>query len=1019
MKNKILALILLLPLMAYLIIFSVSMAVGVNIEIHACAIEITTPTENGILYVNYANSDDIFIHAEVLPTTAKNRDYYFKVEEIEDEDYCEASVDTQGRLSLGSLGSAKITVISNDGGFTDSILLIATSSKAVEVTPMLRNILGEVSLLKEVEGADYDYEMTLSSALKSSLLTANIYPATVSETDIHWTSEDPTICDVNEITGHLTPMTGGETYIQMRVPDAAHGEIEKRIKVTVDRIDFIDGIIVNGVHEDIYISKGDYSTSLYIETQDLSDINLLQNNFIAEYEFTEIATGKYKLDIVFEANVGDNVDIQLKLGNHGVFTQTIIFTDYLFSLYTAYHLSENNEIYQKLNTNVNYSVVAQVSSKGVEYSYELEDNGILTLQENNGYYTISTIGTGIANLTVIAYRNNEEISRIEKTIEVVEYVSSLAFEENAKSFGIGNVLAVGSQEIQNNEYVSSNTNLSLKVNKSRTTNSQESVILSSNNDECVGYNFVDGNASVYAKKDGNVIVYARWKYADYFNETIYTSIKLKTIQAGVKVDNYQELVKASKDGKKIVLTSSIMLGKKNATYQELVSMTSELPTDSDWQFYKNKGLQRPTVRYIVEFKNSVYGNGYEINADYITQAKDSTGMPLLFKGPLDFVSIANASVKAQDNIVFLIRTANIAIDNVVLKGCSDESLYENNTLNLAKLNYVGTTLEVSANARITNSRISNGRTAVRVYGGKARDNGSPIINDISEINVKEERVTVRIESSIITNAREFLVKLGSNTAIAAVGNTQSTFKVATLNKKDGTPYNMFANNLQDDYFVDNYLIADLTLKNCVLTGSGLFAIGIDTHFSGEMLNSAIDGLTMDYWTNCAATSLATALHFEGDVKIAEWKNIKNMDSSTLIETTGDVNPFLKLDISAMLKAVSAKNELYKNVITSIDGETYVHGGIACYGGGYNYANLDFSKYEGEAFKDYKINLTILADDSLDITDPINMQGKMLPLAAGYQDFRFMIYDNSANFNYAGQQKLMNEGNLFNWIKSAD
>lgn len=1019
MKNKILALILILPLMAYLIIFSVSMAVGVNIEIPVCAIEITTPTENGILYVNYANSDDIIINAEVLPTTAKNKNYYFKVEEIEDEDYCEASVDTDGRLSLGSLGSAKITVISYDGGFTDSILLIATSSKAIEVTPMLRNVLGEVSPLKEVDGADYDYELTVSSALKSSLLTANVYPATISETDIHWTSEDSTICDINEITGHMTPMTGGVTYIQMRVPDTAHGEIKKRIKVNVQRIEFNEGIIVNGVHEDIYMSNGDHSISLYIETQDESDINLLTNDSIATYEIIEIATKKYRLDIQFNENVGDSVDIQLKLGNQGVFTQTINFTDYIFSLYTSYHLSENNDIYQKLNTNVNYSIVSQVSSSGVEYSYELEDNGVVRLQENNGYYTLSAVNTGIARLTITATRNGVEISSIEKTIEVVEYVSYLAFEENAKSYGIGNVLAVGSQEIQNNEYVSSHTGFSLKVNKVKMLNNTENVILSSNNDEAVGYSIVDGNVSVYAKKDSNVIVYARWKYADYFNETIYTSIKLKTIGDGVKVDSHEELIKAGNDGKKIVLTSSIMLGKKNATYQELVSMTSEMQTDYDWQFYKNKGLQRPTVRYIVEFKNSVYGNGYEINADYITQAKDSTGVPLLFKGPLDFVSIANASVKAQDNIVFLIRTANIAIDNVVLKGCSDESLYENDALNLAKLNYVGTTLEVCSNARITNCRISNGRTAVRVYGGRARDNGSPIISDISEVNVKEERVTVRIESSIITNAREFLVKLGSNTAIAAVGNTQSTFKVATLNRKDGTPYNMFDNNLQDDYFVDNYLIADLTLKNCVLTGSGLFAIGIDTHFSGEMLNSAIDGLTMDYWTNCAATSLATALRFEGDVKIAEWKNIKNMDSSTLIETTGDVNPFLKLDISAMLKAVSAKNDLYKNVITNYDGETYVHGGIACYGGGYNYASLDFSKYEGEAFKDYKINLTILADDSLDITDPINMQGKMLPLAAGYQDFRFMIYDNSANFNYEGQQRLISEGNLFNWIKAAE
>ena len=69
----------------------------------------------------------------------------------------------------------------------------------------------------------------------------------------------------------------------------------------------------------------------------------------------------------------------------------------------------------------------------------------------------------------------------------------------------------------------------------------------------------------------------------------------------------------------------------------------------------------------------------------------------VFDGPLYFVSAGGvASVMAQDNIVFLVRTDGIVVDNVVLKGCKDESLYKDGKFELSYLNYTGTTLEIMA-----------------------------------------------------------------------------------------------------------------------------------------------------------------------------------------------------------------------------------------------------------------------------------------------------------------------------------
>lgn len=153
------------------------------------------------------------------------------------------------------------------------------------------------------------------------------------------------------------------------------------------------------------------------------------------------------------------------------------------------------------------------------------------------------------------------------------------------------------------------------------------------------------------------------------------------------------------------------------TEDELKKDVKKFTTTYDKTYLDNidKNDENKKVQYLIEFKNHVYGNGFEINADKFTQCKDATGLPKIFKGPLNFVAISSASVKGQDNISFLVRTDKVLINNVVLKGCSDDSLLEEDgQFNLSKLNYVGTTLEIAKSAKLLNSRVSNGRTVVRI-----------------------------------------------------------------------------------------------------------------------------------------------------------------------------------------------------------------------------------------------------------------------------------------------------------------
>ncbi|MEG2454096.1 MAG: hypothetical protein RSB20_04440, partial [Clostridia bacterium] len=746
--------------------------------------------------------------------------------------------------------------------------------------------------------------------------------------------------------------------------------------------------------------------------------NILSHRFDA----IEGSTTQYKLIINFAENHENKIVFNLKLQNENVSQSVeVTFSDYFFNIFNKYHTSLDNQIFQKQNSKVQYVVEENLVDENVTFKWNANNTNVLRLveQDNGRSCTIEALSEGECAITVSAFKGLEKLSEItvNKLITIVSPVTSLLIDKNSVTYGIGNMLAFGNTEIKSGSYVKikPEVNLLFKTPQGFKKYFGEDVVFESSDKSILQeYVTLDG-LKLNIIGNGIATLTAKWKYAEYFGDNVSASIAVNCVDNGVNVSSYADLKRATDDGKAVVLQKNIMLGKQNASIDELKLMACELPTNYNWKYYQNLEQARPSVKYLIEFKNNVHGNGFSIDADYITQAKDSVGKPKLFSGPLNFVAISTASVKAQDNIVFLVRKDNVLIDNVVLKGCSDESLSDAGQLNLSKLNYVGTTLELMGDTRITNCRINNGRNVVRIFGGDTT-NSTQIVKTASEVDVQKERVTVKIESCILSNAREFILKIGSNRAISSSGLTAADYKVATLNRLDGTPYNQFANNLADKGFVDNYLIADVTLKNSVLATSGLFSIGMETHFSGEMLGN---GSMISSWQGIAATSFATALRFEGDVKMLDWKIIENVDSSTLIETTGDAKPFLTLDIAKMLTKVFANggNE-YQQLLSKFDGKDYVHGGIAVYGGGYNYANFDFSKFDGEMPYDYKINLSILAEGITNQDDPLYLQGTMLPLAAGKQDFRFLIYGQNSKNNLQKQINMIADGSAYSWIMPA-
>jgi hypothetical protein len=183
---------------------------------------------------------------------------------------------------------------------------------------------------------------------------------------------------------------------------------------------------------------------------------------------------------------------------------------------------------------------------------------------------------------------------------------------------------------------------------------------------------------------------------------------------------------------------------------------------------------------------------------------------------------------------------------------------------------------------------------------------------------------------------------------------------------------------------------------------------MDSHFAGKALHSGksiigkfpqLSSLLIG-WDNLASTSYGTKLTFEGDVGLYNWKDIEDVDSSTLIEITGS-SAFNRMafDVKGMIEKIS-DNSSFKNIITKYNGKQYVHAGIAFYGGGKNYSV--FEAKNGTALNQYKISLSDVGRPELNI-------------AAGDEPFYFFLYDATSAFTPDVQAKKLASGEAYDCI----
>ena len=1024
MKYKVISLILIIPIVLMFCVFSAANIASLSISIPVSSVTVFHQMQEKI---NLAETDEFQINAQVLPRNATNKGLVYSYEAVNGYPLPNLSIDENGLVKASGYGVAKITVTTKDGAYKKSFLVEVTSTLASDII---------LSLSKT------DDIMIGDEFVVDCLIT----PQETLDRNVVFSSSNQSIVKIDSLSGECKAISSGKVTLKATLENGLNGKIEKTMDIVVlpnassSPITF-DGSI--GLTEKIY--SNDFSAVMEINFSSLYalGITLEKNDIILDYQTSKVESvelieisnnnGIYKFNVVIKGLNDDSFNLKASLNfeNYVGYISEINLEKVVDLNDIEINLSNFKNYIRKNSTN---SFKINILPKDFE-GYTLEvffEKENISLSKTGEIYYIRSSKVTSDKLIVNVLVEGEILKSFSENVDVLDPPTSINFSHNTENHGIEDLLTIANEKIVLNEQTEK---LEYKPNNhifDFTTEINTDYVEFSSSDESVA-KFENG--ALVILKEGKITITATELQSKLLGSLVSASLNLRCVN-GVEVSTYEQLVKATKENKQVVLVNDIMLGQELVRFNEdgtttilenrsesdclkiLSSELNEIETTGEWNYYKNNdeyqsGVAKdqktpPKINYIIKFTNNIFGNGYVLNANNITNLVDSTNSLYSFakfRGPLDLVAIPNASVKGQDNICF-IASDNVTINNVELVGANLRGL---DTTDLNQLNYTGTVLEVMGdNVKIVNSRIRNGRNCVRVFGKE---------------NNQNEKINVLIESCIISNAREFLIKMGTNAKLYGEFKQRDSINLANgiadekiweecspkiegfehFNKQslNENEYNALVDSyIQNEDFM-SLVKTNLTIKNCVLYTSGLFSIGLESSFAGP----ALDGgrwNSWDFnsygWRNIAGTSYPTMLNLEGSVRIYDWKDLSNIDSSTLIE--GGLFDF---NLSKMIEDLYSDGK-FTDIITEIGDNKYCHGGIVMYGGGKNYALIN-SNTQNE-----KLNNYVLSLDSLNTS-----LTTMLKYASGKEPFRLFIYGKNSQFNYYKQVADLQNGEAFNEI----
>ena len=963
MAKKILILILALPLILMISIFTTSNTVSSVIDIPVTGLDIIG---NDIVYLDLDNEEKYKVDYTVYPTNA-NQNVIFTTEEFGDSNLADLEY-RDGYIIPKSVGAAKVFFTTVDGGFKDSFVVYVYSDTIQAIEAKVENSKIYVGQTTKIE--------------------VNFIPSDAKDKLISYTSSNENVLTVDD-NGVVRGVGKGNAVISIK--SINNPSVEATVSISVLTED-----VLSLSHTEIYTWDKEGSLNLTIDSLVNYELSYQSNCGDFTVSFTEAdENGNLKANYAFKNDsfIGDvtlEITIKTELGLESTKTCIIHKTNDIMVSFEnqvqSYTDGSSNWLTFNLNPS-NANVNIALATKNIDDGNE-SDIISVTIVGKKIMLVANKPGACVLEL-IVTNKNNPEESKMIST-EIVVTPRTIAISESAKTYGIEGIKTIGGQnskEVSLTPVLGNNSSseilkyVSFESSDSDNVSIDKNGLISINDSQFEG--FVDF-ICVFSYKD--VVV----KSAPY---------RMRVIGQAVNVYSYLDLLKAVNNGQKVVLQNSIH---DDFGYDENGKVVySEIKSTYDCQYYDNTlNGDKAKIKILLNIRNDIYGNGYEINANNVANGIDSNGQlkkDALFRGPLNFVSLTGEgssaiNVKGQDNVSFAIYE-NVTLNNVSLKSC-DLQADSNGIVGLVDLNYVGTTVEVFGdNVNIEYSRIANGRTTMRVFG---------------DIKDAQKAIHVNIQNSVLSGAREFVLRIGSNAFVN--GTTEVPSPKLPNDALTQYPAQLTYKNMTEDEkkaYDQAFIKTFVNIQNSVLKDSGIFVIGMDSHFSGPVLadGNSLPVMPQETWHDLAKTSYGAKITFEEEVRIYDWKKLDMVDSSSLIEVMDELNNFgsidMSFDVREMVETIS-EDDKFKDIISIYNNEKYVHGGIAFFGGGKNYGVCDFVNYSFYDLNGYQVGL-----------DEVNKG--VLKLAAGEEPFYFLLHDATTYFTPDKQESLLQSGEAYSFI----
>lgn len=1047
MAKKLILLLLIIPIVVMILLFAASQTVANLVDVRVEGIKITG---DKIVYLYMDKGDTSYtLEYTVYPTGAKNKGVYVGVEAYGDAPVAEFDINTEeGKVVITpqAAGSAKLMLTTIERGFSASVVIHVISTK-----------------LQSIDATIDKNELVVG---EKAQITTTFSPENASNKVLYYTSTNPSVATVSD-TGEVRALRKGTATIVAVSDDNA--AITDSVDIVVKNTDTMD----LGMSQITTFQDAGYVPISIESTEAITVANL-------SYQVFDAVSGNPIPDSVIAAEFsidGDDVVLNYRFVDKAYVGRVRIDITFKSGSDEFTKSCEVSKV-DKIEAAFNSETFAINVGQKVQLPYTLipEDAKIICQEvtASGDYVSVRTVGknvlveaskAGYATVTLTIQSEQDPSQVVTISTTVVVKPTQIDVVEASETYGLEDLLTTGGYKF---EYVIDETTGKLK----RDANGdlvRTLVSAASGNNNVFALNYqllseeisaecaanlkwkssmpdkvtIDEKTGVISFVDdgenflGEVEFYVSFSYAGVEMES--NRFTVRCVENGINVYSYADLYYATKATEHPIVLQTNVTDDFGYIGGEYVEKYTTIHTTYDDTYYKNaypnqEEFEKQTeIKILLEFRNNLYGNNFIISADNITyklgEDKDGDGAKdqdpnALFQGPLDFVRLimdngATISVKAQDNICFALYEG-VTVTNVELRGC-DLGDDGSGSLNLVELNYIGTTVEVFGdNVTIAYSRLTNGRTVLRAFG------------DIED-DAKDIHVTVT--NSILAQAREFIMRLGSNQFVDGgyyvtddQGNktfvpppsisfpedyqydvSKLPFKASNAYNAKKTYYNFTDEQKKayDEAFINTFV----TVRDSVFQDSGIFAIGMDSHFAGSMLHNGAEAMPtlskyLGTWRDLAKTSYGAKLRFEGEVGLYNWKAVDDVDSSTLIEVKGSVMNSsgsviqMELDVKAMLEA--AKNAVgydYSDIITKYNGDKdYVHAGIAFFGGGKNYCVFDSDSQLAQ----YSVSLGVVGRSEL-------------IAAAGDENFHFFIYNNKSSFNPEAQESILTSEEAYDFV----